>query len=523
LFYDGFPQNLCYTSRIFVMSTPWLRRIRRDTWKLIISRDLNKKNLYVSRTTVLLAVKNSIMSANQTPSPVNIQGTGWKSNPKLFKWALVGVIFAGVSYLTIKNYRVAYCQDNNCDPKDPLDKFIDDLKDKLDISWDKIQDSLLTAQMKETVNLIGSILESLKEFEMPEIEYQTPRPILLAVLKKTQEYIDKQNNLNQEPIDIDETEFKDAKDIGQYALNVYAASWAWMGDPKDAAVKMGLSEEKDEVILTWFEDKEGDDHCPKFMVFTDHSTKSIVLAVRGTYSLADVIVDIICDEEKFLDGFAHRGILKGANRIMKESGETLKKALAAHPDHRLVITGHSLGAGTAILITMAILSGNFKQIVDPNLTSIKCIALAPPPVYRSTDLQASQLNQNINIFVNGNDCVPRLSLANMAKLLATLRAIDKINLSVQDTLKILAGLGESEVNANLNQLAETISKVEQKQFPQLQHPGKVFYLRRVDSKNFRIFSTPEDFFSSSLLLFENMALDHLQPYYEEAFANVKLK
>ena len=36
---------------------------------------------------------------------VNIQGTGWKSNPKLFKWALVGVIFAGVSYLTIKKYR----------------------------------------------------------------------------------------------------------------------------------------------------------------------------------------------------------------------------------------------------------------------------------------------------------------------------------------------------------------------------------------------------------------------------------
>ena len=72
-------------------------------------------------------------------------------------------------------FRIAYCQDNNCDPKDPLDKFIDDLKDKLDISWDKIQDSLLDDQMKETVSLIGSILESLKQFEMPEKEYLTPR------------------------------------------------------------------------------------------------------------------------------------------------------------------------------------------------------------------------------------------------------------------------------------------------------------------------------------------------------------
>ena len=138
-------------------------------------------------------------------------------------------------------FRIAYCQDNNCDPKDPLDKFIDDLKGKLDISWDKIQDSLLNDQMKETVSLIGSILESLKQFDMPEIEYLTPRPILILLLKKTQEYIDKQNNLNKEPIEINETEFEDDKKIGQYALNVYGASWAWMGDPKDAALKMGLS------------------------------------------------------------------------------------------------------------------------------------------------------------------------------------------------------------------------------------------------------------------------------------------
>ena len=96
----------------------------------------------------------------------------------------------------------------------------------------------------------------------------------------------------------------------------------------------------DKVIYTWFEDKEGDDHCPKFMIFTDESSKSIVLAVRGTYSLADVIVDIICDEEKFLDGYAHRGILKGANRIMKESGDILKEALAGD-NYTLLILGAS--------------------------------------------------------------------------------------------------------------------------------------------------------------------------------------
>ena len=195
---------------------------------------------------------------------------------------------------------------------------------------------------------------------------------------------------------------------------------------------------------------------------------------------------------------------------------------SAHPDHRLVVTGHSLGAGTAILISMAILSGSFKQIVDPNLTKIKCVALAPPPVYRTAS-NLAKFNQHINIYINGNDCVPRLSLANMAKLLATLREIDKESISIQDTLKIFAGLSEPEVLNNLDRLAETISKVDQKQFAKLEHPGQIFYLRKVDPKNFKVFSTPGEYFSSSLLLFENMALDHLQPYYEEAFDNVKLK
>jgi sn1-specific diacylglycerol lipase len=86
---------------------------------------------------------------------------------------------------------------------------------------------------------------------------------------------------------------------------------------------------------------------------------------------------------------------------------------SAHPDYRLVVTGHSLGAGTAILISMAILSGNFKQIVDPNLTKIKCVALAPPPVYRSIS-NLAKFNQHINIYINGNDCVPRLSLATLS-------------------------------------------------------------------------------------------------------------
>ena len=76
----------------------------------------------------------------------------------------------------------------------------------------------------------------------------------------------------------------------------------------------------------------------------------------------------------------------------------------------------------------------------------------------------------------------------MAKLLATLREIDKESISIQDTLKIFAGLSEPEVLNNLDKLAETISKVDQEQLAKLEHPGQVLYLRKVDSKNLKIFS-----------------------------------
>jgi hypothetical protein len=44
---------------------------------------------------------------------------------------------------------------------------------------------------------------------------------------------------------------------------------------------------------------------------------SIGFSFRGTFSLADAISDIVCDEEPFLEGFAHRGILNGARKILK--------------------------------------------------------------------------------------------------------------------------------------------------------------------------------------------------------------
>ncbi len=58
------------------------------------------------------------------------------------------------------------------------------------------------------------------------------------------------------------------------------------------------------------------DFCPKYAVVLPSKAEegeeeaddfnSVTLVVRGTYSSSDVCVDLLGDEEPFLEGFAHR-------------------------------------------------------------------------------------------------------------------------------------------------------------------------------------------------------------------------
>lgn len=84
------------------------------------------------------------------------------------------------------------------------------------------------------------------------------------------------------------------------------------------------------------------------------------------------------DEEflGLLNGHAHYAILCGALKILRETKSELIRLLDKYPEYKLVVTGHSLGAGTAVLATLEILLGS-DPFVAPS--RVKCIALAPPP------------------------------------------------------------------------------------------------------------------------------------------------
>ena len=91
---------------------------------------------------------------------------------------------------------------------------------------------------------------------------------------------------------------------------------------------------------------------PVHYVAVDHQSESVVVAIRGTMSFHDVLVDLVCEQDVFmsvaagdepLKGNVHKGFLASAKYLSTELREPVKAALEAHPSFRLVICGHSLG------------------------------------------------------------------------------------------------------------------------------------------------------------------------------------
>ncbi len=152
--------------------------------------------------------------------------------------------------------------------------------------------------------------------------------------------------------------------------------------------------------------------------------------------------------------------------------------------HSLIVTGHSLGAGTAVLIALHFL----HQKEDPVCAAkIECIALAPPPVYLSSSPLPPEISERITCYINNHDCVPRLSLGSAAKLVAILRAIDELSFYPGEIAELLTGKSRRadklRRNAKLTLLRQTVETTTQDEFPYLKHVGRIRFLHRFQMKD----------------------------------------
>ncbi|XP_043517528.1 diacylglycerol lipase-alpha isoform X7 [Frieseomelitta varia] len=176
-----------------------------------------------------------------------------------------------------------------------------------------------------------------------------------------------------------------------------------------------------------------------FFVALDYTKKKVVVSIRGTLSMKDVLTDLNAEGEVLPlspprdDWLGHKGMVQAAEYIRKKLLEEgiISRALAkdtSRGTHQfgLTLVGHSLGAGTAAILAI-LLKQDYPDLV--------CFSFAPPGGLLS--MPAQQYSQEfITSVVVGKDVVPRIGLRQMESLRADL--INAIKRSVDPKWKTIA-------------------------------------------------------------------------------------
>ena len=244
--------------------------------------------------------------------------------------------------------------------------------------------------------------------------------VLLAVTKKIQnlsEFEAWEQNL-PEVTNVPRSILDEVKYFSDFAFNVYSASTET--NSRVIADKMNISEE--DLILENICQPEEENYCPKFVFLVDEKSRNLILTVRGTKSIGDCLLDLVCDDSPFLTGEAHSGILRGARELWTLVSASVVSAVTLYPDYDLILTGeisqrsetteirlvlgHSLGGGLAVLLAMELLSGD--KLLGSQ--TIRCFAFAPPPVFRNLSQVPESVRSQISIIINNHDSIPRTSL-----------------------------------------------------------------------------------------------------------------
>lgn len=192
------------------------------------------------------------------------------------------------------------------------------------------------------------------------------------------------------------------------------------------------------------------------LIAVDIASKSLVLAIRGTFSFTNVCTDLSAAEGEYLHdapihnraipcsfltnqnvhrlvdfcgGKAHEGMAEEAKKLVKNK-ETMKKItkfLKKNRIYRLMITGHSLGAGVASLLYILL---HYKNHAFVKMREVRCISFGCPPVFSPPEKDArmpqkkqdgiarvkAALDKTICV-INRHDVVPFLHVDSIGNLI----------------------------------------------------------------------------------------------------------
>lgn len=174
---------------------------------------------------------------------------------------------------------------------------------------------------------------------------------------------------------------------------------------------------------------QADKWAPGYVVVRDERYGALLLSVRGSRDVGDLLTNLSSDAEPFLAGTAHQGVVNSARNLHARLRPLLAQQLSHRPQlrHGLIVVGHSLGGAVAAALTMLLRYARPPSTESPSITSVlasaRCYSFAPPP-FLCEQLATRSKRLPIITVAYGLDVVPRLSPATIDRLLLALSAYD---------------------------------------------------------------------------------------------------
>lgn len=277
-------------------------------------------------------------------------------------------------------------------------------------------DSLATpfvvwTKLKEVMNLAYELSEDTLDDDMPQYKLYCCFMSMIHLMNEIDAY---------DPEWRESYFSKDGKDVTEEELDILAkyldlAEWSYLESQLGVQKLLRPLGYK----LIRFDNATEPGRVGHFIV-VHHEKKEVVISIKGTSTLSDVLTDIIGKaiphtmegEKEFR---CHEGMYTAALMLLEDTMHLIENFFVPQ-NYKLYICGHSLGAGVSCLLGMFI-----KQHL-PDL-DLQVYAFATPAC---CSYEASLDCQDyITSIVNNNDCVPRLSLMNLRTLNKLLALMNK--------------------------------------------------------------------------------------------------
>jgi len=214
-------------------------------------------------------------------------------------------------------------------------------------------------------------------------------------------------------------------------------------------------------------------------------------------------------------------MLNMAEQLWIAAGDSVLKALNENEGYELILTGHSLGAGTACLLNIMLHSKGNQRVEG---RKVRCFAYAAPPVFSPLELVPRAVQSTTN-YIHEKDVVPFLSIDSVRHVFSSVRVIE-------DRLKQMKRLERYKLSIGLSEPDETLieavreashKRLEPKKgAPILAIPAAASIWMREQPSGLYDYEICDPIALSTLgvAIDIKMVEDHLPPRYEHAFENL---